>query len=649
MKRGMFSWAKQVWSSLSPVEKQALRISKRSSVKKPSVYETIVQGKSRTDLWRSLQPPLFSHGDYTRIQRWKRHLLMIHTDTEMKEWTRKERVFGLEIPQEWTGLGASPYFHSKVLRLLASNDKKGNWIHRIMVPNSLGPAQLLLEYGTPNQKQEFLPKLANGDITPCFGLTGPFNGSDAGAIPDIGYIEERNGQKGIRLSCEKRWITLSPISELLGLAIRIHDEHKVDKGITLVLISLSRLQENEKKKINIEWHHPVGSEFPNGYISIQDLWIPLEESIIGGSKNIGKGWIMLMKCLQHGRGISLPSVTLGANASLSWHTLWYTLVRHQFQRPLIDLYAVQVKLGEMHILWFLTWILNEFYHADLQHGGQSSSFSACMKWLCTDFHRRSVLHAMDIFGGKGITQGPLNPILHYFLQHPIAITVEGSNDLTRHVIVPSQTLFEHHPYLSDMIDALETNDANVFYKTLQSIIVDVVKHTCQSPFSTQSRLVLQQYQTLLYASKLRQRQDVSKQLADQIGLVLLQQILDWAKQHPEHFGEYPEIWWTMCHEFIQVYFQKQVGKYHSPRIVETIAKLPLQHISFCQNIEQDIILPERPSHPQLPFLKVRHLWFETKSDCTKTFVHHHVPLDLQRQIIQVNSFTHSATSSSIQN
>jgi len=577
----MYSWAQKVWCTLSAHERQSL-MRPMASVGKVGFMDRLmrnqVQGtghssscSKKTFSLYSLPHPVLPPTDVALEKKWITNHLFSNEkqQKEMKEICRQEKIYGMEIPVANGGLGISTYLHSMFLRYLVTVDKQADWIHRIMVPNSLGPAQLLMKYGTLSQKEEYLPKLANGDMTPCFGLTGPFNGSDAAAFPvhenASRFFDEKTGEEKIRFSCHKRWITLSPVAQLLGLAIRINGK------ITLVLVDLTRLSEDQRSKIVIRKHHPIGSSFPNGEILIQSLEIPVSW-IIGGEPMIGHGWKMLMECLHHGRGISLPSISDGASSAVLWNTLWYTLVRNQFGQPLFALPAVQSMVADMTIRVYLGRVLQNFYHALLQdtenHTNTSSALSAMMKWVMTQFHREVLTHGMDIFAGRGITMGPRNPIAHYYLQNPIPITVEGSNTLTLHLIIPIQTIFEHMVLFSKITDALEKKNPGDFYRGVGNVSGDIAHNILFSILGNKnqkriSHTILTAYAALVRGKHLRQDQALTGKLGRMITGCVLHTALEWHDiQNKKNKQHVDLLMHKVCDRFIDEYF---FNEQRSPR------------------------------------------------------------------------------------
>lgn len=619
--------------------------------------ELLKNSISKTFPLKRVHPPSLTKSERQLFDRWKTGFSDVlsrdSTTSETVQLCKKEKIYGLEIPPEHGGLGTSSYLHSLFLQYLVTVDRNANWIHRIMVPNSLGPAQLLLKYGTSQQKSTYLPKLASGEITPCFGLTGPFNGSDAAAFPKDENAEifvNDDNTEYLRFSCHKRWITLSPISDLLGLAIRIQGK------ISLVLVDLKTLSPEQRCRITIKKHQPIGSSFPNGEIVIKDLEIPVD-CVIGGKENIGQGWKMLMECLHHGRGISLPSISDGGSRSILWHTLWYSLVRNQFQQPLFEIPAVKSSIADMTVRVFLGKVVNEFYHALLQHSASGSgshegsgAMSAVMKWVTTTWHREVMLNGMDIFAGRGITLGPRNPIAHYYLQNPIPITVEGSNPLTLHVIIPMQTIFEHISLFQETAEALEKNDSLFFYKTVGkigwSIQRNIGKFLIGSYLERKTAYtILLAYYSLLQGKSLRSNQALSGTLGRAITGCVVLHALEWYHIHNTHKAcpkeklNLEEIF-LVAFQFTNDYF---FSKQHTPRTMmhsfdpETVhatASFFLRSPQHLRFLEEDIDLSK---HTNPCFHQTRDLWVEigSKAD-TKTF-YSSLPRDLQKEMVTVDA------------
>lgn len=333
------------------------------------------------------------------------------------------------------------------------------------VPNSLGPAELLEKYGTQEQKNYYLPRLATGKEIPCFALTAPSAGSDAGSIPDNGIIcKEKYKDKeivGIKLNFKKRYITLSPVATLIGLAFKLYDPDNLigdvkDYGITCALIPA------DTKGVTIGRRHmPLRQAFPNGPIVGEDVFIPLD-SIIGGVEMAGKGWQMLVECLAVGRVISLPTISAANAKTAAYATGLYARVRKQFGLPIGAFEGIQESLADIAGFTFIIDSLRLFTLAAVGRGEKPAVPSAISKYHCTELGRKVGERAMDIHGGKGIMMGPKNYLAFAYMGIPIAITVEGANILTRNMIIFGQGVTRCHPFLLDEMMALRDDDVDKF-------------------------------------------------------------------------------------------------------------------------------------------------------------------------------------------
>ncbi|WNL37407.1 acyl-CoA dehydrogenase [Halomonas sp. PAMB 3232] len=381
---------------------------------------------------------------------------------QLWDFLKKERFFGMIIPKEYGGLGFSAKAQSMALQKLSANE---TLMVTVGVPNSLGPGELLMKYGTEEQKNHYLPRLADGREIPCFGLTGPRAGSDATSLPDTGVVCKQtvDGKEvlGIKLTFEKRWITLAPIATVVGLAFRLFDPEKLlgdeeDRGITLALIP----RDTEGMEIGRR-HHPIGSPFMNGPIKGVDVFVPLD-TIIGGQDMIGQGWRMLVECLSIGRCITLPSGATGtARYALGWSG-GFTRVRRQFNVPVAEMEGVQEPLAKMAALGYIAQA-TVYQTANLiDHGEKPAVPSAILKSQLTEFQREILSHAMDVHGGKAVTLGPRNYLGIGYSANPVAITVEGANIMTRNLMIFGQGAIRCHPYVLDELAAKDANDVKAF-------------------------------------------------------------------------------------------------------------------------------------------------------------------------------------------
>src|SRR4051794_19507617 len=374
----------------------------------------------------------------------------------------KEKGFlGMIIPKKYGGLGFGALAHSTVVTKLSSRSNAA--AVTVMVPNSLGPAELLLHFGTEEQKNHYLPRLAKGLEIPCFALTSPEAGSDAASIPDYGIVCKGTYQGkevlGMRVTWDKRYITLGPIATLLGLAFKLHDpDHllgdKVDLGITCALVPTNTPGVNIGRR-----HLPLNAVFQNGPNSGKDVFMPLDW-IIGGRDYAGKGWMMLMGCLAAGRAISLPSSSVGGAKALARFTGAYARVRAQFKTPIGKLEGVEEALGRIAAHCYMMDATRIMTAGAVDMGEKPAVLSAIAKYHMTERARSAVNDAMDIHGGKGICLGPNNWIGRGYQMTPIAITVEGANILTRTLIIFGQGAIRAHPYvLREMRAAKEMQGA----------------------------------------------------------------------------------------------------------------------------------------------------------------------------------------------
>ncbi len=375
------------------------------------------------------------------------------------DFVKKNGFLGMLISKEHGGLGFSAQAQSLILGKIAS--RSPDVCTLVMVPNSLGPGELIEKYGTPEQKEHYLPRLAKGLEVPCFSLTGPTSGSDAATMRDVGYVtrgrHEGKEVVGIRVSWDKRYITLGPNATLIGLAFRLMDPDNIldrgaDLGITLALIPASHPGVNIGRR-----HLPSGSAFPNGPNWGKDVFIPMEW-VIGGDKMVGQGWRMLMECLAAGRSISLPSSSAAGAKSLLRNSTAYARVRKQFDLPIGKMEGLEEPLARMVEVAYVNEAARGVTAAMVSRGEKPSVISAIMKYQTTERMRRALNDAMDLHGGKGMCDGPTNWLQAAYQAMPVGITVEGANILTRSLITFAQGALRSHPYLYKEIQACQDFD-----------------------------------------------------------------------------------------------------------------------------------------------------------------------------------------------
>ena len=375
-------------------------------------------------------------------------------------YIKEEGFFGMIIPKKYGGLEFSALAHSSVVMKLASRSMSA--AVTVMVPNSLGPAELLLRYGTEEQKEHYLPRLARGEEIPCFALTGPQAGSDAASIPDTGVAcrGEFNGKKdvlGIRLNWDKRYITLGPVATVLGLAFKLSDPDNLlgdreDIGITLALIP------TDIPGVKIGSRHlPLNSAFLVGPTWGKDVFIPVDR-IIGGPARSGEGWRMLMDCLAEGRSISLPALSTGCSKLASRAIGAYSHIRKQFNMPIGKFEGVEEALARIGGYTYLIDSARVMTAVGVDQGEKPSVVSAIVKYYLTELARKVINDAMDVQGGAAICMGPRNLLARPYQSIPISITVEGANILTRSMIIFGQGAIRCHPFLLSELNAVNNKD-----------------------------------------------------------------------------------------------------------------------------------------------------------------------------------------------
>ena len=383
------------------------------------------------------------------------------------ETLRNERFFGMIIPERYGGLGFSAHAHGAVVTKLASRSVTA--AVTVMVPNSLGPAELLLEHGTEEQREHYLPRLARGEEIPCFALTGPEAGSDAAATASEGVVcrgkWEGDEVLGVRLRWRKRYITLAPVATLIGLAFRLRDPDGLlggeeDLGITCALVpaDLPGIEIGAR-------HDPMGVAFQNGPITGEDVFVPID-AIIGGREGAGRGWQMLMESLSAGRAISLPSVASAGTQLATRAVSAYAMVREQFDTPIGRFEGVEEPLARMAGLGYVVEATRSLTLAAVDAGERPAVPSAIAKAYSTEAMRVVVNDGMDIRAGAAIMRGPRNILERIYTTIPIGITVEGANILTRSMIIYGQGAIRCHPFALEEMRAVEAGDLERFDRAL---------------------------------------------------------------------------------------------------------------------------------------------------------------------------------------
>ena len=432
---------------------------------------SIYQGKPDFDALRAVPAAVLSADEQAFIDGPLQELLGMIDDTEIQngihlpdyilDFLKKERFFSLIIPKSFGGLEFSPYANSTIVGTIAT--KSSAVAVTVMVPNSLGPGELLLHFGTQEQQAHYLPRLANGRDIPCFALTSPEAGSDAGGIPDLGTVTKGmyNGEEvlGLEITWDKRYITLAPIATVLGLAFKVVDPNgllgdKENLGITCALIP--------KEHPGVELgnrHDPMGIRFYNGTTRGNKVFVPMD-FIIGGQKNIGRGWQMLVSCLGAGRGISLPALGVSSSQVAFKGASEYAAVREQFGLAIGQFEGIQEKLADIAGKTYLQEAMRVLTTEGLGMGLKPSVVTAIAKYHMTEIGRDVLDSAMDIQAGKAIQNGPQNTLASGYVAQPIAITVEGANILTRNLMIFGQGVMRCHPYLQSMVESIHSEDKN---------------------------------------------------------------------------------------------------------------------------------------------------------------------------------------------
>jgi acyl-CoA dehydrogenase len=453
LSRGIFNWFRSVLPDISQTEQEAIDAG--------TVWwdGELFSGKPNWNKLLSLPKPSFTEEEQAfldgpvvelcrMMDNWNINHNLAVIPPETLQFIKDKGFLGMIIPKEYGGLGFSGMAQSEVLSRISVT---GGCISIFIgVPNSLGPGELLIKYGTEEQKDYYLPRLANGTDVPCFALTGPLAGSDATSLPDQGVVckGEFNGEEvvGIKLNFEKRYITLAPVASVVGLAFQLSDpDHlmgdKDEYGITCALIP------RKTKGVRIgRRHKPIGDAFINGPIFGKDVFIPLDY-IIGGAEMAGMGWTMLVNCLSVGRCITLPSIGNGMSKQMLMGTSAYAAVRQQFGLPIAKFEGVQKPLARIAGYSYIENAACSHTVQSLSYGEKPSVASAILKYHVTEMARQCLIDAMDIHGGKSIMTGPKNYVADPYSSIPILITVEGANIMTRNLMIFGQGATRSHPYV----------------------------------------------------------------------------------------------------------------------------------------------------------------------------------------------------------
>jgi acyl-CoA dehydrogenase len=455
-------------------------------------------------------------------------------------------MLSMIIDKKYNGNRLSVTSQSKILSKISSYNP--SLAVTVMVPNSLGPAELLQHYGTEKQKDYFLPKLADGSMIPCFGLTGPNNGSDAVGEIDKGIVKSIDGKIKIEITLNKRYITLAPISNLIGIAFQVEDPDKLltnnKSGISVALVESS-----QPGLLQLTRHNPNNAGFPNGTVK-GTICIDCDQ-VIGGEDNIGEGWKMLMECLAVGRGVSLPATANGSSKYITHAIMNYINIRKQFNMHIGNMEAVREKFITMYLN---TWIIHtsvNFTNHILDTGATPSVITAIMKQQTTERARTVLNHGMDIYSGSGICTGENNFFTPFYNSSPVGITVEGSNTLTRGLIIFGQGLNKSHPYIFPIFESIQENSLPNFKTNFNKLVSSIFVNYCtllSSGFirssSAQQRLdiatlkfsVLTNFVALL-GGKIKSKQMISGNMSDIVSNLYLGYSVLWYYKHFQHVNE----------------------------------------------------------------------------------------------------------------
>jgi acyl-CoA dehydrogenase len=446
------------------------------------------------------------------------------------------------IDQKYNGNRMSVSAQSKILSKISSYNPSLGVV--TMVPNSLGPGELIQHYGTELQKKYYLPLLSNGTFIPCFGLTGPNNGSDAVGKIDQGIVEMVDGRIKIKVTLNKRYITLAPVSNLMGIAFQLTDPNNLleskKSGITLALI-----EKQHFPNLCNTYHNPNNSGFPNGTIK-GTIHIDPEE-VIGGEDKIGEGWKMLMECLAVGRGVSLPATANGSSKYITYAMMNYINLRQQFNMKIGDMEAVREKFVDMYLN---TWIIHssvQFTNHILDSGSTPSVVTAIMKQQTTDRARNILNHGMDIYAGSAICVGDNNFFTKFYNASPVGITVEGSNTLTRGLIIFGQGLNKSHPYIFPIFESIQCNNLPSFRKNFNAMLSEITTNYLllfsppQFMLNSKDMEMRLDYATLkfsllsnfiaLLGGKIKSKQMLSGNMSDIVSNLYLSSTLLWYHHH----------------------------------------------------------------------------------------------------------------------
>jgi len=510
---GVYALFKRILPAMSDTERDALEAG--------TVWwdAELFSGRPDWDQLLRIAPPALTEEEQSFLDKEVSELCAMVDDWEASQvwqglpprawqFARDRGFLGMIIPKQYGGKGFSAYMHSQVVMKLST--RCSALAVQVMVPNSLGPAELLLHYGTEQQKNYYLPRLAAGIEIPCFALTSPYAGSDAAAIPDVGVVcmgrHEGRDTLGLRVSWDKRYITLGPIATLLGLAFRVVDPERLLPASATPGITCALIPAHHPGVVTGRRHWPLNAVFQNGPTSGRDVFIPMEW-IIGGPQKIGKGWRMLMECLAAGRAISLPSSSVGTAKLAVRGVSAYCAMRRQFNTAIGKFEGVQEALARMGGNLYMMDAARKLSAQAVDLGEKPAVISAIAKYHVTERGRMVVDDGMDILGGKGICIGPSNFLARAYQQVPIAITVEGANILTRSLIIFGQGAIRAHPFVLREMRATVERDPREGLLAFDAAFFGHVRYACANAA-----------RALWYAVSAGRTAPVPEQIADEMAV-----------------------------------------------------------------------------------------------------------------------------------
>lgn len=400
-------------------------------------------------------------------------------------YIKENGFFGLVIPKEYSGKGFSARAHSEIVQKIAS--RSGVSAVTVMVPNSLGPGELINYYGTDEQKNHYLPRLAKGIDIPCFALTEPGAGSDATSIQSDAIVVQQkvDGETvlGLTITLDKRWITLAPIATLIGLAVNVRDPDGLLQGEGVEGITCVLVPRDTKNLIVGNRHIPAEQPFMNGTVRGKDIFVPIT-AVIGGQKRVGGGWQMLVECLSIGRSISLPAMGAGSSAVSYLTSGAFARIRRQFNVEIGQFEGIEEKLAEIAGLTYLTSATRLLTVAAVNEHKKPSVASAITKYFNTELARTVINSALDVHAGRGVVVGPRNYLTNFYQGIPISITVEGANVMSRNLLIFGQGSMACHPYIRDEFYAVAKEDKAAFreiiWKHIQYFMQNFAKAACSA-------------------------------------------------------------------------------------------------------------------------------------------------------------------------